>query len=502
MALTPRLEMRQSQSLTLTPQLMQSIKLLQLSHLELDAFVDAELERNPLLELDDSSDNEPLIVAETVVDTGDIKDSFEQSTTIGTADSIAQQYDTDVSNIFPEQVGQDSISQSTSSLREGPSMIGMSEAPDIDSFVAAEVSLADHLSEQVTLLLSTPAERMVGRHLIDNLNEAGYLDTDCAQIAQLLGADLDFVEAVLQQVQKCDPLGVFARNVAECMAIQLREKDRLDPLMERLLENLHLVAAHDLSALCRVVGTDREDITDMLAELRELDPKPGRAFDNGPVAAVVPDVFVREGNGGAWTIELNSEILPKVLVNRTYYASVTKKARGGAEKSFLTDCLQTATWLTKSLDQRAHTILKVATEIVRQQDAFLVHGVAHLRPMTLKMVAEEIEMHESTVSRVTSNKYLSTSRGVFEMKYFFTTALNSTSGGDDHSAEAVRHFIKQLINGEVVTAILSDDTIAAELKNDRGIEVARRTVAKYREGMNIPSSVIRRRQKKALAQID
>jgi RNA polymerase sigma-54 factor len=270
-------------------------------------------------------------------------------------------------------------------------------------------------------------------------------------------------------------------------------------MMQRLLDNLDLLAAHDMAALARAVGADRDDLIDMLAELRALDPKPGRAFEAGPVEAVVPDVFIREAPAGGWLIELNSEILPKVLVNREYYATVTKKARDPGEKSFLTDCLASANWLTKSLDQRAQTILKVAAEIVRQQDGFLLHGVTHLKPMTLRVVAEAIDMHESTVSRVTSNKYLSTPRGVFEMKYFFTTALGSSTGDEGHSAEAVRHRIRQLIESEPPGAILSDDTIAETLAKEQGIEVARRTVAKYREGMNIPSSVIRRRQKRALA---
>jgi RNA polymerase sigma-54 factor len=268
--------------------------------------------------------------------------------------------------------------------------------------------------------------------------------------------------------------------------------------MVRLLDNLQLVASHDMATLLRVVGVDREDLADMLAELRRLDPKPGRAFEAGPVEAVVPDVFVRPGPGGEWQIELNSDVLPQVLVNRIYYASVTKKTRDSAEKTFLTDCLATANWLAKSLDQRAQTILKVTAEIVKQQDAFLVHGVTQLRPMTLKTVADAIEMHESTVSRVTSNKYVSTPRGLFEMKYFFTTALGSSTGEADHSAEAVRHRIRQIIDAERPEDILSDDTIAEMLQKERGIEVARRTVAKYREGMNIPSSVIRRRQKRAL----
>ena len=312
-------------------------------------------------------------------------------------------------------------------------------------------------------------------------------------MAEQLGAPVPQVEAVLAKLQTLEPLGLFARSVRECLAIQLRERDRLDPMMQRLLDNLELVASHELSQLARVVGADREDLLDMLAELRALDPKPGRAFERGPVEAVVPDVFVREGPDG-WLIELNSDILPRVLVNRTYYASVTTKTRDAKEKSFLVDCLQTANWLTKSLDQRAQTILKVSTEIVRQQDDFLHRGIAFLRPMTLKIVADAIDMHESTVSRVTSNKYLACDRGLFELKYFFTSGIQSADGGDAVSAEAVKSQIRALIAAEDPNAILSDDQLV-DLLRAKGFDIARRTVAKYREALGIGSSVQRRRQK-------
>ncbi len=496
MALSPRLDVRQSQTLTLTPQLMASIRLLQLSHLELGAYVDAELLRNPLLERDETSDADTPAERERAEEIDPYRDVLDQSSHLGSADTIANGFDTDVGNVFPEQPEQDRLDQ-PAPWREGLSGSSGAEAPDFEQFVSAQISLADHLAEQVNLLLSDPVERIIGRNFIDNLDERGYLTTGLEQIAEQLGAPMPLVETVLEKVKGCDPAGVFARSLAECLAIQLKEKNRLDPMMAALLDNLDLVASHDMTTLMRRIGADRDDLTDMLAELRELDPKPGRAFDGAPVQAVVPDVFVRRGHAGDWQLELNSEILPKVLVNRAYYASVTQKARNGEEKSFLVDCLQTANWLTKSLDQRAQTILKVAAEIVKQQDGFLRHGISHLRPMTLKTVATAIEMHESTVSRVTANKYISTPRGLFELKYFFTTALNSASGGEDHSAEAVRHRIRNLIDAETPEAILSDDTIAEILKREQGIDVARRTVAKYREGMNIASSVIRRRQKRA-----
>lgn len=496
MALTPRLEVRQAQSLTLTPQLMQSIRLLQLGHLELSAFVEAELLRNPLLERDDADDTPASDAPEPVVELSAYEDTVDHGDRIQSADSIASSYDTEVENVFPEQSAQDAPDLSGSWNERSGSEGG--EAPDLDQFVASRPSLADHLADQFNLILSDPAERLIARFLADGLNEAGYLTLDLVALAEQLGAPLDRIEAVLERLQSCDPLGVFARDVRECLAIQLREKDRLDPMMQRLLDHLELVAGHDMVGLARAVGCDREDLADMLAELRQLDPKPGRAFGSGPIEAVVPDVFVRVGSAG-WQIELNPEVLPRVLVNRTYYATVTAKTRDATEKTFLTDCLQSANWLAKSLDQRAQTILKVAAEIVKQQDGFLVHGITHLRPMTLKMVADAIEMHESTVSRVTSNKYVSTPRGLFEMKYFFTTALGSSTGEGDHSAETVRHRIRQLIDAEAPSSILSDDTIAEMLGKEQGIEVARRTVAKYREGMGIASSVIRRRQKRALA---
>ncbi|WP_055047492.1 RNA polymerase factor sigma-54 [Devosia sp. A16] len=498
MALSPRLEVRQSQGLTLTPQLMQSIRLLQLSHLELQSFVEAELLRNPLLEREDGAEpaEEAAEAPERPAELNAAEDTVDYSERIQSADSIANGYDTEVENVFPDQSAPERQTDATQWNERGG---GEGEAADIDQFVAARPTLADHLAAQAGLIIGDPVERLIAQFLIDSVNEAGYLVVELETVAELLGAPLATIEAVLDKLQGCDPVGVFARDVRECLALQLRELDRLDPLMLRLLDNLELIAQHDLAALARAVGADREDLADMLAELRQLDPRPGRAFEAGPVESVVPDVFVRPGSGGEWQIELNPDVLPRVLVNRTYYAAVTRKTRDSAEKSFLTDCLATANWLAKSLDQRAQTILKVTAEIVKQQHGFLVHGITHLRPMTLKAVADAIEMHESTVSRVTSNKYVSTPRGLFEMKYFFTTALGSSTGEGDHSAEAVRHRIRQLIDAEQPTDILSDDTIAEMLQKERGIEVARRTVAKYREGMNIPSSVIRRRQKRAVA---
>jgi RNA polymerase sigma-54 factor len=501
MALAPRLEIKQTQTLKLTPQLMQSIKLLQLSHQELSTFVENELLHNPLLERadgesDGGADSDSNEQSPTPIeDTRDIVSKGEQ---LESAVSLASEMDTDAANLFPEQVGQDSLSQSTSSYAESRSGVMSAEKAEIDQFVSSTKSLTDHLNEQVRLILRHPGDLLIASALIENLNEAGYLNIELDEVAAQLGTELGHVEAVQQALLGCDPIGIFARNVPECLATQLKELDRLDPMMQALLENLDLVASHQIKPLMQIVGCDADDLKDMLDEIKRLNPRPGTQFEGAPVQSVVPDVFIRRGNDGGWQIELNNDVLPNVLVNRQYYAEISAKAKKSDDKTYLAECLQTANWLTRSLDQRAQTILKVTKEIVRMQDGFLLHGVSHLKPMTLKMVAEAIDMHESTISRVTANKYVATPRGLFEMRYFFTSAISSASGDEDHSAAAVKHEIKKLIDAEDPKKILSDDKIAAILNDTQKMGIARRTVAKYREAMNIPSSVLRRRQKREL----
>jgi RNA polymerase sigma-54 factor len=346
--------------------------------------------------------------------------------------------------------------------------------------------------------LKTPGDRLIGSYLIDQVNEAGYMTADVAEVAERIGTDVEDVEAVLQVLQSFEPTGICARNLKECLALQLAERDRLDPTMQLFLEHLELFARRDFDQLMKITGADREDIASMVEDIRGCNPKPGLAFGTEPVVPVVPDVFVRSRADGSWAVEINSETLPRVLVNQQYYTEVTKLSGDQNAKAYISECLNNANWLVKSLDQRARTILKVASEIVRQQDAFLVHGIQHLKPLNLKTIAEAISMHESTVSRVTANKYVATPRGIFEMKYFFTSSIASSSGGAAHSAEAVRHRIKELIDAERPNAVLSDDNIVDILKG-QGVDIARRTVAKYREALNIPSSVQRRREKKAYA---
>ena len=330
--------------------------------------------------------------------------------------------------------------------------------------------------------------------LIDAVDETGYLRADLMDVATRLGCEIEDVQAVLGVLQGFDPVGVGARDLAECLSLQLKAKDRFDPAMEALMTRLDLVARRDMSQLTALCGVDAEDVADMISEIRQLNPKPGLAFGSEVVTPVVPDVFVKVGPDGGWLIELNTDTLPRLLVNNRYYGTVSKNARDKDSKNYLADCLNNANWLVKSLDQRARTILKVASEIVRHQDAFLTHGVRHLRPLNLRIIADAISMHESTVSRVTSNKYIATPRGLFELKYFFTASIQAMNGAESHSAEAVRDRIREMIENEEPREILSDDRIVALLTAD-GVNIARRTVAKYREALRIPSSVERRRLK-------
>jgi RNA polymerase sigma-54 factor len=537
MALSHRLEMRQGQSLVMTPQLLQAIKLLQLSSLDLIAYVEAELERNPLLERAESEGDESPGVsdgegpgeersAESTALDGDGEDAGAEEPGEATEGEVSaleasagawsgegavpdradieERFGTDLGDVFPDEAAaiahpsshaspsEPSLTVGSSSLSGAASFDG--EDKGLEAYVSAPVSLHEHLIVQLGFATKSPADRLIGREIIDGIDEAGYLTLDLAELAERLGIQSSRIDEVLSLVQRCEPSGVGARSLAECLSLQLAERDRLDPAMKGLLSRLDLVARRDVAGLARICGVEEEDVLDMLVELRALNPKPGLVFGGGVVETVIADVEVRPSPDGSWRVELNPAALPRVLVNQDYHAKVTSASLKEGDKAFIAECLQNANWLTRSLEQRARTVLKVAAEIVRQQDAFLAQGVEHLRPLNLKAIAEAISMHESTVSRVTSNKYMSTPRGLFEMKYFFSSAIQSADGGEALSAQAVRFKIKQLIEAEDPAVVLSDDTIVQHLR-ESGVDIARRTVAKYRESMGIASSLERRRLK-------
>lgn len=473
----------------MTPQLQQAIKLLQLSNLELAAFVESELEENPLLEREDAIIEDESDPAETVTNTGDDGDAVTLTSREGLGSDEAP-LDTDYTNVL-----QDDPFRSAGAGAPAPR--GDSDMlPGIDQTMASEVTLREHLTDQLDLSIADPTDRLVGRALIDALDDRGFLTVSVEEMVEQLGCEISLVERVLDILRTFEPTGVFARDLIECFALQLAERDRLDPAMQAMLDNLDFLTKHDLPGLRRACGVDEEDLVDMLAELKTLDPKPAAEFENTNTEYITADVMMRAKQGGGWEIELNNDTLPRVLVNRAYYAEITSQTRGKDEKEFVQDRFQAANWLVRALDQRARTIVKVAAEIIRQQDAFFRLGVAHLKPIILADIAEAVSLHESTISRVTTNKYMATPRGLFELKYFFTTAINSSTGGESHSAESVRHKIKLLIDNESAKSILSDDKIVDMLRGD-GVEIARRTVAKYRDSLKIPSSVERRRMKRA-----
>ena len=495
MAIGPRLELRQSQNLVMTPQLQQAIRLLQYSAAELVAYVDQELESNPLLERDESG------VASALGEAmGNDDDRTGDGLTV--VDSVDNQSDApmDIDEGFTENdsafaTEDDAPFSSGGSEGNWTGSASYDDLPDLEQTLSEEEDLRGTLERQLALSIQDPVQRMIGTALIDNLDENGYLSTSTSDLAEQLGASENDIAAVLSILQTFDPIGVFARNLQECLELQLRDRDRFDPAMATLIDNLDLLAQRAFAKLSHLCGVDAEDVQDMIAEVRALDPKPALRFEHGISQTVIPDVFMTANPDGGWRVELNSDTLPRVLINHQYYADLNGHAGSKTEKSFVAERFQTATWLVRALEQRATTILKVATALVDKQEAFFRKGITYLKPLVLRDIAEVTELHESTVSRVTNNKFISTPRGIYELKYFFSQGLTDASGEAGTSAEAVRYRIKQMVDAEPADAVLSDDQIVANLAAE-GIQVARRTIAKYRDSLNIPSSVQRRREKR------
>lgn len=535
MVLGPRLDLRQSQSLVMTPQLQQAIKLLQMSNVELSDYIEQEIEQNPLLEREDaeggiegesdaatadsSDDNSGDDFDAGAGDDGDFDsdalspddpayDDVEQvpdssdhaeSPSMGEDDRAL---DTDYDNVYEPESASDGATPD-SGQDEGDSLLWNSasgggggfddDLTGMENVAAEEETLRDHLIGQINIDLTDPIDIMIAGRLMDMLDDNGWLTGALEPVAIALGCPLPRVHETLARCQTFDPPGIFARSLSECLALQLREKNRLDPAMQTLLDNLELLGKREFAQLRRLCGVDNEDLVQMVTEIKELNPRPASEFDHDVAQPVVPDVFVRRTKAG-WMVELNSDVMPRVLVNNRYYSVVRKHARSKNDKEFLSDKFQSANWLVRALHQRAETILKVASELVVQQEAFFEDGVEFLKPLTLRDVAEVVGVHESTVSRVTANKYLGMSRGIFEMKYFFNSAIGQSEDGASRSAESIRFRIKALIDRETHESVLSDDRIV-DILREEGIDIARRTVAKYRDAMHIPSSVQRRREK-------
>jgi RNA polymerase sigma-54 factor len=470
--LGPRLDVRQSQSLVMTQQLQAAIKLLALSNLELEAVIAEELSKNPLLEASTGDGDNVVITVDR--ETGD-----EAAEPTGADELLARGDDSGL------DMDWSAASLDTDSASDVGSGSASDEAFDFDRLASSETGLCEHLMDQLHGASS------LAEAIVRELEETGYLSTPLEAIQAATGTTRREVEEALRLVQSLDPAGIGARTLSECLALQARAADRYDPAMARLIDNLDLLARGQMKDLKRICGVDDEDLADMVRELRAYDPKPGCRFADKAPDTAQPDLFVRRTPTG-WHVELNAASLPRVLVNRRYHAELKSGATDKNSKAWLTDCLASAHWLVKALDQRARTIVKVASEIVRRQEGFFLGGVSAMKPLTLRDVADAIEMHESTVSRVTSNKYLLCDRGLIELKYFFGSGVGSDDG-EGAAAEAVTAAIGRLIHDE--TDILSDDTLVDLLK-EKGFDLARRTVAKYREAMGIGSSIQRRRQRK------
>ncbi len=480
--ITQRLDLRQSQNLVMTPQLQQAIKLLQMNNIELAEFVDSEIAQNPLLEK-----GEP-----------EIEGPMPESTESDARDNVREDFDA-----AWDGEATDNTPQKNTDFDAGTATIGAGGNRNFDEMdeafentMARQDTLRDHLLEQLNMAFDDPKDRMVGALLIDMLDESGYLRENIDELAEKLG-NRERLEFLLAEMKHFSPTGVFARDLKECLALQLDEQGKLDAPMTALLDNLHLLAGHDLAALAKKCDVNPTYLQDMIGDIKSLNPKPASNFDHMVVQTAIPDVLMKrlpKNIGGGWRVELNTETLPRVLINNEYYTEVSSAAKDKKDREYITTQLNNANWLIRSMDQRAQTILKVASEIVEQQDAFFNFGIEFLRPLTLKDIADAIDMHESTVSRVTTNKYIGTPRGIFELKFFFSTALISADG-ISHSSESIKARIKTMIDAEKPDDVLSDDAIVEALQKD-GVDIARRTVAKYRDMLNIPSSVQRRKQKR------
>jgi RNA polymerase sigma-54 factor len=488
--MSQRLDLRQSQTLVMTPQLQQAIKLLQMNNVELSEFLEAEMEKNPLLEKGEAeggpadSEDQP---QEARVERDNVEQDFDEGWTGNEAETTqpeAPSMDYDGGNYLT------GVGAGGNRNFDDPEL-------SLENTLAKTVTLREHLLQQLFVDMEDSRDRMIGAVLIDMLDESGYLRLEIDELVARLGASKERIETILARLKKFDPTGVFANSLPECLALQLEEQGKLDAPMRILLQNLKLLAEHDIDALARLCDVNTTYLQDMITDIKALNPRPISEFDHFIMQTVVPDAIMKpipKSEGGGWRVELNNDTLPRVLVNQQYFAEISARTRDKKDKEYITTQMNSASWLVKALDQRAKTILKVAAEIIEQQDAFFLFGIEFLRPLTLKDIAEKIDMHESTVSRVTSNKYIGTPRGLFELKYFFSTALISADG-TAHSAESIKARVKTLVDGETPDHILSDDAIVDILQKE-GIDLARRTVAKYRDMLHIPSSVQRRKLKK------
>lgn len=469
MALQQGLQQRQTQNMAMTAQLQQSLKMLQMSSTDLSDIISNELDNNPLLAVDNGESSE-------VISSSTDKSNNDLTELGGNRDNFDNE-SLDYKNNW-DDIG-----------KGGDHKFENNSEYDLEDVISDEKDLRTHLIEQFYIDVADEQERHIGLILMDHLDDAGYFNGDLEDISINLGCVQSEVEKVLGKLQQLEPSGIFARTLAECLQIQLEEKNRLDPIMFIMLQNLELLGMRKFDILQDLCGVDEEELEEMILEIRALNPKPALGFVRKELTPGQPDLFVRKNDSGEYVVELNNAALPKLLVNKKYYQEISGSLKNKDDKKYVKGNLNSANFLIKALDQRANTMLKTAAAIVKFQQEFFEYGIKYLKPLTLAQIAEEIGMHESTISRVTSNKFMITPRGAFEMKYFFKSGV-SNSGGEVAST-SVKEVIKDIIKNEDREKPLSDDGITAVLKQ-KGMNISRRTVMKYREAMGIPSSYERK----------
>ena len=474
MQISQNLKLKQSQSLVMTPQLQQAIKLLQLTNLELTDLVEKEIEENPFLENNENSEN----MTEDRDDekTENLDDSFENGESLSD-----EPYNHDYENRWDNDL---TTSNNSSQDYNDPGTI-------IERTQSDRISLKSVLTNQALIEFKQEDEKQIASILIDYIEPSGWLTEDLNGISKFSGYKLELIEDVLVRMQSFEPNGVFARNIKECLSIQLKNSDNLDETKKLIIENLELLGNGNFKGLQKITNLSDENLRSNIQVIRSLNPKPGTLYDENNNNIAHPDVIVSKEKDN-WTVELNNSTLPKVSVNEGYVKEIEKLECKDSDKKFISESLNSARWLIKAIEQRNITTLKISSEIINQQKEFFEKGKKYLKPMILKDVAKKINMHESTVSRVTSEKLMITPLGMFEMKVFFSASINSINDGESHSAESVRESLKKLISDEPLENPLSDEMLVSRLKGE-GINLARRTVAKYRELLNIPASSVRRK---------
>ena len=498
MAVTPKLEIKQSQSLLMTPQLRQAISLLQMSNLELNTLIESELASNPLLEREDERLNDYTPETRTIDDYDETPAETPSPAAEGADDNNPDiDYTAPCDNDFgSDREGYDNSDYSWYDYARQKSRPADGDFDFFEQKLAAAPSLYQNLQTQINEAFTAPRQKIIAARLVEFLDESGYFRGDLKTIAAKFKAPENEITTVLARMKEFEPAGIFAENLSECIAVQLRDRNRLDCLMQQMLQHLDLLAGRNFKELKKRLNINDEDLQSLITDIKSVNPKPAAAYQHDITGYIIPDVFVRRDKHGRYKVELNNMSLPRVLINQDYRREI--KALGQHSKEadkYLKTQLSSAGFLIKALHQRAETILKISEAIVTAQYDFFEKGIEYLKPLALKDIAETVEMHESTVSRVTSNKYMHTPLGIFELKYFFSNAAVSFSGEEGASVTSIKHKIKNFIDKEAPGDILSDDKIS-ELLAREGLKVARRTVAKYRESLGLPTSSMRKKQKR------